>query len=181
MQNNYTHIAASQSSPRTLKNVVARALGGRKHSTHRTEAEVSLIAPITPVYFQPECETLVDFDMNLDDDDDTITLWGGNEYSPSRRISGAHTPTVTRPSQTFLSRKDDGSRIHVDRSQMLDPEDRTWDAPRFKLSSRLGFASRKNSQQIKSTNNSQRRSRFPELTVLLPQAQVLDAEDSSWM
>ncbi|KAJ4000257.1 hypothetical protein F5050DRAFT_1709173 [Lentinula boryana] len=174
LQNNYNHLDASQSSSRTLKSVVARALGGRKHSTYRTEAEVSLIAPVSPAFLQSECDTLVDFDMSPDDEDDTITLWGGNDYSPSRRLSDGHSHRITQPSQAFLSRKDKGSRIIVDRSQMLDPEDRTWEAPQFKLKSKLGFASRKNSQQINNANNSQRRNRFPE-------AEVLDADDSSWM
>ncbi|KAJ4470880.1 hypothetical protein J3R30DRAFT_3710840 [Lentinula aciculospora] len=167
MQSNYNHFATSEPSGRKLRNVVARALGSKKY---RTEAEVALIARISPANPQSECNTLVDFDMSPDDEDDTITLWGGNEYSSSNGPLGT---SSTRPSQ-FPSRKDKASRIIVDRSQMLDPEDRTWDAPRYKLSSKLGLSSKKISQPVNSPNNRQRRVRFPE-------AEILDADDSSWM
>ncbi|KAH7874391.1 uncharacterized protein C8R40DRAFT_313127 [Lentinula edodes] len=173
--NSYNHIEASEPSGRKLRNVMARALGSKKQSTYSAEAEVALIARISPTNLQSECNTLVDFDMSQDDEDDTITLWGGNDYLSSRApLEGGRSATNSRPSQALRTRKDKGPRIMVDRSQMLDPEDRTWDAPRYKLSSKLGFSFRKNSQPTNSANNSQRRARFPE-------AEVLDPDDSSWM
>jgi len=161
-----------------IKSIVTRALNRPRQSpSHRTNGTVNSKIPLSP---QSECGTLVDFDISSDDEDDTVTISGGNERDDNPSWKSLRQPaTELRPSQTLRGR----SGPFIDRAEMLDPEDRAWDAPpRSNLPSRFrqwpGLSLGKNSN---SQNQHARRVQDSPSVHRGMKAEMLDEENRCWV
>jgi len=146
------------SSARKIKKAVTRALG---RQFQRTNDAFPLLTR------QSECNTLVDFEKNSNYEDDTATL--------SEKPLGQPEGDRARPSRTSRSRQKNDSGPFVGRAQMLEPEDRAWDAPHSNRSTKskrwsLGKGSDSSNQHARQVRGSSG-----------IKAEMLDDDNRCWM